>query len=183
MFGRKRQIEEKTEDWQKEQARRTEEYEDRKVNIAKAEEEARAAEPERIEKLRAADIKNHAGWTFSCKVNAGFLVLRWTVDGEIHAHALAMKSVVDIKMRSGQPVRTTGTFVEVSGRRWGYVRPFNRFNMWDRHSDLLRETFSSPAEPASIIFSGIGFAIDCIPHLKADEAYQAIMSAIEDAAQ
>jgi hypothetical protein len=180
----KRQIEEKTEDYQKrareEHAEQQKRSTARKIEVKAL---ADAEEPERHKKHVAVDRLAHQKWRFSCKVSGGFIVLRWRDEREEHAHALNMSSVSDIRMTAGRPVRKADVvrfndhsweFVP-EGLQWsdhGWGRPY-----WTDY--FFEERWSSASVRASITFVGPEFTIERIPHRKADEAYLAIMAAIE----
>lgn len=185
MFGLKREIEEKTPEYrQRMEKERSERQATREANTAKVLAEVLAAEPTRLKGFREADRKAHAAWKFSCKVSADFIVLRWTDRNGTHSHALNLKSVSDIKMESGSPVRTTGTPVYHSRGHWYYgfrdLYGYGFYGDVDDYYSPLDGSFSTAASLATITFLGVGFQIS-VPHRKADDAYSAIMSAIEGA--
>jgi len=182
----KREIEEKTSDYQK---RVHEDYEEQQKRKAARKAEVRALadakDPERQKKHLAVDRLAHQKWKFSCKVSGGFLVLRWRDEREEHAHALNMSAVTDIRMTAGAPVRKADV-VRYNDHRWEFVSEGAHWSDhgWDRPywtDYFFEERWSSPSVRAKITFVGPGFEIERIPHRKADEVYLAIMAAIEAA--
>lgn len=187
MFGLKRQIEEKTEDYLERVAEARQRFEDEQATREQRERDVRAevadAVKARYTKLRTLYAKQLKAWSFSVARNGTFLTLRWTDIKGAHAHSLNTAMVADIKLdtSTAQPPRLTGAHVLYNESRWEIVDAAEWWNYRRTGSYWTRELHDveapSRAQPAYIIFSGLDFKIE-VPVAKAQAAYAAVLEAV-----
>lgn len=190
MFGLKREIEEKTSDYNRRVAEAAAEqkavHQKQEARRAQVRAEADAAAPERLKLLLAAERKDQSAWRFNCTVRGGFIVLRWTDGGKDVSHALNLSAVTDIVKKPGVPVKAKGDGLKYNDYRWEFgidrgERYWTSFTSPYWSHEIYEPIWPSDARAAVIKFAGPDFLIERIPARKADAAYEAIMAAIEAA--
>ena len=192
MFGLKREIEEKTSDYDARRAaaqkERIAEVEAERAREAEVKAAAAAASRKRLIGFKLQYRRKLRSWTFAAEVKANFLLLSWTDEKGQHSHAINLSAVEDISLdvSEANAPQPKGSAVVYNKHTWEFAAPganvdvgrwygpgISSFWKWS----IWGDSYPSPARDATIRVTGVPFQVK-VPYDRARAAYAAILAAI-----
>ena len=180
MFGIKRHIEEKTDDYQRRVAEIQRENQEKFIQRAekgrKFKEEALAAAPEYLSKMEAKLAERLEAHKFSVVRSGDFLTVRLADIGGERGHAVNLSSVRQITFEAGLPISADKGQIEWDEYGWSWSRGLLSVGYSGRWRERERG-FPREDVDAAINFVGVDLQLK-IPQPKGQEVYDAILSAV-----
>lgn len=181
MFGLKREIEEKTEDYRRRLADAAKAEMDaiaaRKQRAASVKAEALAQAPAYLKQLRAAEAKKVRAFSFSCARAGDFLTVRLKNKSGQFSYAVNLASVSRIVFNRGAPITATRGGIHWDEYRWAWGEQPRSFGYGAPPYHEEWTGYPAPGADAQIDFKGADLKLE-VPHSKGEAVNEAIVSAI-----